>query len=91
MCRQPRLLEHIVGQPALCMSSDPTGTKLWVGAVPDPGPGGRSGLVWGVPGLAVACLEIPCSLVVPPGRHQIAPQSLGWARVCGTENSEFGC
>ena len=58
-----------------------------VGAGPGPGPGGRSGLVGGVPGLAAACLEIPCSLVVPPGRHQIAPQSLGWARVCGTENS----
>ena len=57
------------------------------GAGPDPDPGGRSGLVGGVPGLAAACLEIPCSLVVPPGRHQIAPQSLGWARVCITENS----
>ena len=47
-----------------------------VGAGPGPDPGGRSGLVGGVPGLAAACLEIPCSLVVPPGRHQIAPQSL---------------
>ena len=54
---------------------------------PGPGPGGRSGLVGGVPGLAAACLEIPCSLVMPPGRHQSAPQSLGWARVCGTEQS----
>ena len=51
------------------------------------GPGGRSGLVGGVPGLAAACLKILCSLVVPPGRHEVAPQSLGWARVCGTENS----
>ena len=51
------------------------------GAAPGPGPGGRSGLVGGVPGLAAACLKIPCSLVVPPGRHQVAP------RVCGTENS----
>ena len=58
-----------------------------VGAGPGPGPGGRSGLVGGVPGLAAACLEIPCSLVVPPGRHQFAPQSLGWARVCDIENS----
>ena len=58
-----------------------------VGAGPGPGPGGRSGLVGGVPGLAAACLEMPCSLVVPPGRHQFAPQSLGWARVCDTENS----
>ena len=57
-----------------------------VGAGPGPGPGGRSGLVGSVPGLAAACLEIPCSLVVPPGRHQFAPQSLGWARVCGIEN-----
>ena len=57
------------------------------GAGPGPGPGGRSGLVGGVPGLATACLKIPCSLVVPPGRHQFAPQSLGWARVSGTENS----
>ena len=24
---------------------------------------------------------------MPPGRHQRAPQSLGWARVCGTEKS----
>ena len=48
-----------------------------VGAGPGPGLGGRSGLVGGVPGLAAACLEIPCSLVVPPGRHQFAPQSLG--------------
>ena len=48
-----------------------------VGAGPGPGPGGRSGLVGGVPGLAAACLEIPCSLVVPPRRHQFAPQSLG--------------
>ena len=54
---------------------------------PGPGPGGRSGLVGGVPGLAAACLEIPCSLVMPPGRHQFAPQSLGWERVCGTEKS----
>ena len=57
-----------------------------VGAGPGPGPGGRFGYVGGVPGLA-ACKEIPCSLVVPPGRHQFAPQSLGWAGVCGTENS----
>ena len=27
------------------------------------------------------------SLVMPPGRHQFAPQSPGWTRVCGTENS----
>ena len=58
-----------------------------VGPCPGTGPGGRSGLVGGVPGLAAACLEIPCSLVMPPGRHQFAPQSLGWARVCGTEKS----
>ena len=40
-----------------------------------------------VSGLAAARLGIPCSLVVPPGRHQLAPKSLGWARVCGTEHS----
>ena len=57
-----------------------------VGAGPGPGPSGRSGLVGGALGLAAACLEIPCSLVMPPGRHQSAPQSLGWARVCGTKN-----
>ena len=54
---------------------------------PGPGPGGRSGLDGGVSGRAAACLEIPCSLVMPPGRHQFAPQSLGWARVCGTGKS----
>ena len=55
------------------------------GAGPVPGLGGRSGLVGGVPDLAAACLGIPCSLVMPPGRHQFAPQSRGWARVCGTQ------
>ena len=54
---------------------------------PGPGSGGRSGRVGGVSGLAAACLEILCSLVMPPGRHQFAPQSLGWVRVCGTEKS----
>ena len=44
---------------------------------PGPGPGGRSGRGGGVSGLAAASLEIPCSLVMPPGRHQFAPQSLG--------------
>ena len=47
----------------------------------------HTGRVGRVSGLAAACLEIPCSLVMPPGRHQFAPQSLGWARVCGTEKS----
>ena len=58
---------------------------------PDPGPGtgpgGRSGLVGGSLDRAAAFRGIPCSLVMPPGRHQRAPQSLGWARVCGTEKS----
>ena len=54
---------------------------------PGPGSGGRSGCGGGVLGHAAACLEIPCSLVKPPWRHQSAPQSLGWARVCGTEKS----
>ena len=59
------------------------------GVCPGPGPdaGGRSSRGGGVSGLAAACLEIPCSLVMPPGRDQFAPQSLGWARVCGTERS----
>ena len=51
------------------------------------GPGGRSGLVGGALGLAAAFPGILCSLVMPPGRHQRAPQSLGWARVCGAEKS----
>ena len=58
---------------------------------PDPGPGtgpgGRSGMVGGSLDRAAAFRGIPCSLVMPPGRHQRAPQSLGWARVCGTEKS----
>ena len=54
---------------------------------PGPGPGGRFGRGGGVSGHAAASLEIPCSLVMPPGRHQHAPQSLGWARVCSTERS----
>ena len=57
------------------------------GPGPGLGPGGRSGPGGGVSGLAAASLEIPCSLVMPPGRHQFAPQSLGWARVCGSGKS----
>ena len=52
-----------------------------------PGPGGRSGLVGGSLGCAAAIRGIPCSLVMPPGRHQRAPQSLGWEWVCGSEKS----
>ena len=62
-----------------------SGVGVGPGPGPGPGPGGRSGLVGGVSGFAAAFLGIPCSLVVPPERHQLAPQSLGWARVCGTE------
>ena len=58
---------------------------------PDPFPGlglgGRSGLVGGSLDRAAAIRGIPCSLVMPPGRHQRAPQSLGWEWVCGTEKS----
>ena len=54
---------------------------------PGPGPGGRSGLVGGSLGCAAAIRGIPCSLVMPPGRHQRAPQSLGWEWVCGSEKS----
>ena len=74
---------HAQGQvPRECLAE-----SSGVGPGPGTVPGGRSGLVGGNPGLAVTCLEIPCSLVMPPGRHQFAPQSLGWARVCGTEES----
>ena len=52
-----------------------------------PGPGGRSGLVGGSLECAAAIRGIPCSLVMPPGRHQRAPQSLGWEWVCGSEKS----
>ena len=66
-------------------SSEMSGKKLW----------GRSwswcwcwswswsGLVGGASGRAAACLEIPCSLMKPPGRHQSAPHSLGWAQNSG--------
>ena len=54
---------------------------------PGTGPGGRSGFGGGVSGHAAAFMEIPCSLVMPPGRHQFAPQSLGWARVRGSGKS----
>ena len=54
---------------------------------PGPGPGGRSGSVGGSLGCAAAIRGIPCSLVMPPGRHQRAPQSLGWEWVCGSEKS----
>ena len=57
------------------------------GPGPGPGPGGRSGLVGGASGFAAAFRGIPCSLVMPPGRHQSAPQSLGWMWLCGTEKS----
>ena len=67
--------------------AESSGVSPGPGPGPGPGSGGRSGRVGGVSGLAAACLEIPCSLVMPPGRHQSAPQSLGWARVCGTEKS----
>ena len=57
------------------------------GPGPGSGPGGRSRLVGGALDRAAAFRGIPCSLVMPPGRHQRAPQSLGWAWVCGTEKS----
>ena len=61
----------------------------WGGPGPGPGlgPGGRSGMVGGSLGCAAAIRGIPCSLVMPPGRHQRAPQSLGWEWVCGSEKS----
>ena len=63
---------------AVCSGGDPD-------PGPGPGPGGRCGLVRG--SLDCAAAWIPCSLVMPPGRHQRAPQSLGWEWVCGTEKS----
>ena len=54
---------------------------------PGSGPGGRSGLVGGALDRAAAFRGIPCSLVMPPGRHQRAPQSLGWRWLCGSEKS----
>ena len=63
-----------------CSGRDP-------GPGPSSGPGGRSGLVGGSLGRAAAFRGIPCSLVMPLGRHQRAPPSLGWMRVCGTEKS----
>ena len=61
------------------------------GSGPGTGPGGRCGLVGGSLGCAAAIRGIPCSLVMPPGRHHRAPQSLGWEWVCGTEKSGVGC
>ena len=68
-----RLLEHIDGLPAQCMPSDRFLGNVWQRAL---------GVILvrvlvqavggGVSGLAAACLEIPCSLVMPPGRHQFA-------------------
>ena len=65
-----------------------------LGSGPGPGPGsgagGRwSGLVGGAPDHAAALLGF--SLVMPPGRHQFAPQSLGWARVCVPSGQMCGC
>ena len=51
------------------------------------GPGPGPGPVEESEAYAAASLEIPCSLVMPPGRHQHAPQSLDWARVCGSGKS----
>ena len=61
------------------------------GPGPGPGSGRRYGPGGRVSGLAAASLEIPCSLVMPPGRHQRAPQSLGWKWVFVPRSREFGC
>ena len=45
------------------------------GPGPGPGSGRRYGSGGGVSGLAAASLEIPCSLVMPPGRHQFSGRS----------------
>ena len=63
------------------------------GAGPGPGPGprqgsvARCGMVGGVLGRAATSSKISRFVVMPPGRFQFAPQSLGWTRVCGTEKS----
>ena len=95
ICRQPRLLEHIDGLPTKCMTSDRVSRKRQAessrggpGPGPGAGPGGRSRLVGGALDLAAACLEIPWSFVMPPGRHQSAPQSLGWG--AGMQHREVG-
>ena len=61
------------------------------GPGPGTGPGGWSGLVGGSLGLAAAFRGIPCSLVMPPGRHQRAPQSLGWRGYVVPRSRESGC
>ena len=80
--------------PTQCMTQRQVSRKRQAessGRGPGPGsgagPGGRSRSVGGALGCAAAFRGIPCSLVMPPGRHQGAPQSLGWEWVCGTEKS----
>ena len=57
------------------------------GAGSGPGPGGRSFMVVGVPGLASACLGIPCSLVCHLGIISQRRNFVGWGAVSGTEIS----
>ena len=80
-----RSADKVHGQRQISRSSRADSSRGHPG--PGPGPGGRSGFGGGVSGHAAAFMEIPCSLVMPPGRHQSAPQSLGWARVCGSGES----
>ena len=74
------------GQPAQCTISDSSLDSLWRNA-PGQVQVQVSGvvLVPGLPRFAAASLEMPRSLLMPPGRHQFASQSPG--RVCGTERS----
>ena len=58
---------------------------------PGPGAGGRSGRGWGSLGPRCGLLGDSCSLVMPPGRHQFAPQSLGWRGYVVLGSREFGC
>ena len=80
-----RSADEVHGQRQISRSSRAESARGNPG--PGPGPGGRSGFGGGVSGHAAAFMEIPCSLVMPPGRHQFEKQSLGWARVCGSGKS----
>ena len=72
-------------------SSDPVHelqqVSRWSSArLPCPGEGsgsGSGGVAGEGEGAAAASLVSPCSLMMPPGRCQVAPQSLGWTGICG--------
>ena len=51
------------------------------------GPGPRSGVAGGGDGSFEASLATLRSLMMPPRRCQVTPESLGWTQVCGTSLS----